>query len=151
MKHAALFFASAVTFAACLAFVAIAPFTVGCNTAQVTQPAIIDAGPACPLKPPVVSCDAGTFTVGACAGGVTVQLDSADAPDASNTITAGSYALGCTVAFYVPDNSSPDCLRAEPCTCVSPLAGDDAGDDAGADAGGAVPPGVWQCFPTQPQ
>jgi hypothetical protein len=124
---------------------ALAVFALGCNTAQVTTPPLVDAGPPCPQLAPVVSCDAGAWpTPGACTGGVTLVLD---LPDASNTLAAGSYALGCTVGFFVADPASADCLRAPACTCVSADAGPvdpDAGDvDAGAL--GETPPGVWQC------
>lgn len=118
-----------------------------CNTAQVSQPPLIDAGPVCETRAPTLTCDAGTGTGGAtattCSGGVTLALDSADAPDASNTIASGTYPLGCQVQFFVTDPSSATCLRAEPCTCT--------GADAGADDSGITAPpsaATWQCFPT---
>jgi hypothetical protein len=122
----------------------------GCNTAQISTPALVDAGAPCPEQAPAVSCDAGPAqTAGACAGGVTVAIDSAEDPDASNTIPAAYYPLGCTVQFFVPDTSSASCLRAQPCTCSVP----DAGASDGGDGGGAAQsaPGVWECFPAQPQ
>jgi hypothetical protein len=125
---------------------AVLPCAIACNTAELSQPAPIDAGPPCEAKPPVVSCDAdaGVVTPGACQGAVTLLLD---APDASNTIPSGSYPLGCTVGFFIPDPASADCLRAPSCTCVPPDAGADDGgipEDAGATA-----PGLWSCFPAQ--
>jgi hypothetical protein len=124
-------------------------FAWACNTAQISTPPLVDAGAPCPDQPPAVSCDAAAPTPGACAGNVTVAIDSAEYPDASNTITPGSYALGCTVQFFVPDTSSASCLRAQPCTCSPPDAGaSDAGDAGDAEEG---TPGVWNCFPAQPQ
>jgi hypothetical protein len=122
---------------------ALSLFALGCNTAQVTTPPLVDAGPPCPELAPVVSCDAGAApTPGACSGGVTLVLD---VPDAANTVAPGSYALGCTVGFFVADPASPDCLRAPACTCVAPDGGATEGDGGDLDAGGATSPGVWQC------
>jgi hypothetical protein len=129
-----------------LAFLAVPLFAlgIGCNTAQVSQPANIDAGPPCPTKAPILTaCASGTTaTPSACAGGVTLALDY---PDASATLEAGAYPLGCSVGFFVDDPASPDCIRAPACTCVAP----DAGEDDGGDAGATVLPGVWSCFPSE--
>ncbi len=70
-----------------------------------------------------------------------MRLDSNESPDASNTIAAGSYPLGCTVQFLVDDPLSATCAQAEPCKCTAP--------DAGAEADGGLLPGAWQCFPTE--
>jgi hypothetical protein len=128
-----------------LLFAPLLALACGCNTAQISTPPLVDAGLPCPEQAPAVTCDAGpSQPPGACAGGVVVAIDSAEDPDASNTIPADFYPLGCSVQFFVPDTSSASCLRAQPCTCAAPDAGADAGD-----AGGL--PGVWQCFPSQPQ
>jgi len=127
---------------------AFAAFALGCNTAQISTPPLIDAGPPCPTRI-IVSCDAGTVTPGACGGGVTVALD---LPDASATIPAGSFALGCQVTFSHADQFSSDCLPYSPCTCFPPAtdAGDDGGDAEAVDAGPSTVPGVWSCaLPTQ--
>ena len=125
----------------------VVAWVIACNTAEIKQAGLIDAGPACDLRPAVVTCDAGAYTLGACSGAVTVALD---IPDASATIGAGSYALGCEVTFYHADPASSDCLPYHACTCVS--ASEDAGagpaaGDAGEDSGvvGAVAPGSWSC------
>lgn len=110
----------------------------GCNTAQISQPSNIDAGPPCEDLHPVISCDASAATPGACPGEVTVVLDY---PDASNTIPPGSYPPGCTVSFFVQDRASALCNRAPACTC--PEADPDAGEAGAPDAG------VWSCSPTQ--
>jgi hypothetical protein len=137
-----------------LLFAPLLAAALGCNTAQISQPAPIDAGLPCPETPPAVSCDAGaTQTAGACAGGVTLAIDSAEVPDASNTIPPGYFTLGCTVQFFVPDTtageiSGASCLRAEPCTCAAADAG--ASDAEAGDAGSVqITPGVWQCFAVQ--
>jgi hypothetical protein len=135
MKHAPMVLAF---FAPFLALVG------GCNTAQVSQPAPIDAGPPCEALHPSLTCDGGgAVTPGACAGAVYVVLN---APDASNTIPAGNYPLGCSASFFYQDPASAQCNRAPACTCVPPDAG--AADDAG-DAQAPTEPGVWSCFPTQ--
>jgi hypothetical protein len=108
--------------------------SLGCNTAQISQAAVIDAGPPCESITPSRTCDGGGApTPGACAGSVPVELD---APDASNTIPQGSYPLGCTVSFFYQDPASAQCNRAPACTCVTPDGGD---EDSG----------VWSCTPTQ--
>jgi len=132
----------------CLAllFAPLLALGIGCNTAQVTQPAIIDAGPPCATIPPQITCDAGEVTPGACEGQVTVTLDF---PDASNVIPAGSFKLGCQATFYVQDPASPTCLLPPSCVCGPPDAGvaDDAGEGASDGGVTATPPGVWSCFP----
>jgi hypothetical protein len=124
----------------------------GCNTAQISQPAQVDAGPPCENITPLLTCDAGAAPApGNCAGNVPVVLD-VTAADAGNTIPAGSFAPGCTVAFFYQDPASAVCNRAPACTCVGADAGGggDGGGEAGpAEAGAPAGSSVWSCVPMQ--
>jgi hypothetical protein len=135
-----------------LPFATLMAFAFGCNTAQITTPPLVDAGPPCPSRAPTITCDAGALpTPGACSGSVPVLPIVGEGTDASTTVPAGSYELGCTVSFWVQDVASPDCLPTQPCTCVSPDSGAPLDEDGGATDGAAPPvsPGVWTCLPIQ--
>jgi hypothetical protein len=107
---------------------------IGCNTAQISQAANVDAGPACSTLKPIATCDGGSKSPNACAGGVTLSPDVGENVDASAIVPPGSYDPSCTVAFWVQDVASPDCLPTEPCACID---------------GGATSPGVWSCTSAQ--
>ena len=115
-----------------------------CNTAQVTQPAQLDAGPPCSEKAPLASCEAGApaaSPAGSCTGGVVVT---ASGLDGSSTVPPGDFAPGCVLTFFVDDHAG-GCLDSPTCTCVPGGAAPDAGADAGGDGGGAVTTGTWSC------
>jgi hypothetical protein len=116
---------------------------IGCNTAQISQAAPVDAGPPCSVRTPILTCDGGSTSPTACSGGVTLSPDVGENVDASSLVPVGSYDVNCTVSFWVQDVASPDCLPTEPCTCT--------GADGGAASpdGGAASPGVWSCIPAQ--
>lgn len=120
---------------------------IGCNTATLSQPAVIDACPACPVRAPLATCDAGAATPGACRGGVTLQLDDPDSPDASNTVAPGYYPLGCGLQFYIAAEGTSDCILAPVCLCTTPDAG--TSEDGGTVIDAGVQPGFWQCFASQ--
>jgi hypothetical protein len=129
-----------------LLFLVVSPLfalEIGCNTANVTQPAPIDAGPPCPTRAPTLTCEAGApvaATPGTCTGGVTLVPDVGEGIDASSIVPAGSYQAGCTISFWVQDIASSDCLPTEPCRCVAGSVAEDAGaSDAGASAA------AWSC------
>jgi hypothetical protein len=112
-------------------------FVVGCNTAQVSTPPLLDAGPPCPTRAAIFTCEAGAPSPTDCTGGATLNPIVGQGTDAGGTVPAGSYVLGCTISFWVQDVASSDCLPTEPCTCVAP--------DAGADGGTTSAAGVWTC------
>jgi hypothetical protein len=117
---------------------------IGCNTATVTQPAPIDAGPPCPTRPPTLTCEAGapaSATSGTCTGGMTIVPDVGEGIDAASMVPAGSYQAGCTIAFWVQDIASSDCLPTEPCRCVA----GSVVDDGGASDAGTTSPAAWSC------
>ena len=137
---------------ALLPFTLLAAFAFGCNTAQISSPPLVDAGPPCPTKPPTLTCDAAAPpTPTACSGDVTVVPIVGEGVDAAATVPPGSYGLGCTVAFWVQDVASPDCLQTQACTCISPDDGGGTEGEGGVADGGAAAatPGVWTCLPIQ--
>jgi predicted small secreted protein len=114
--------------------VSIGALVVGCNTAQVTAPAVQDAGLPCAQRAPIVTCDASAPTSPtSCTGGAMLQPIVSEGVDASFVVPTGSYEQGCTISFWAQDVSSADCIRTESCACDP---------DAGASEGG---PAAWSC------
>jgi hypothetical protein len=127
-----------------LLLVPLLALEIGCNTATVTQPPPIDAGPPCPTRAPTLTCEAGApaaATPSTCSGEITVVPDVGEGIDASSKVPAGSYQAGCTIAFWVQDIASSDCLPTEPCKCIA----GSATDDGGLSDGGTTSLAAWSC------
>ncbi len=112
------------------------PFAMGCNTAQISQPPLTDAGPVCETIPPVFTCEAGVPSPTSCSGGVTLSPVVGDGVDASFVVPVGSYADNCTVQIKVSAPGETGCLPTHPCVCA---------DDAGVQEDGAAAPPGWFC------
>jgi hypothetical protein len=141
MKYAPLFLAPLLALAA------------GCSSAQLSVPPPVDAGPPCPSRAPVLTCDAGAApSANACSGGLTLYPTVGQGTDAASPVPAGSYEVGCTIKFWVQDVASADCIPTQACTCDAFDAGSPASGDGGApEEGGAVAtgPGAWTCSLSQ--
>lgn len=123
--------AATLSFGAFTAFSALT--SVGCNSAEVSVPPPIDAGPPCSTLPTQYKgCDAGPQAAVAMCVADTTSSDPTVA-----RIPAGQYPVGCQVQFYFTDLAAGgSCGPApNPCICLP--------NDAGASEDGGPLPGQW--------